>query len=160
MFILSNTLIVLGCSVRLSWVSSYRPEGRYNVFKNIRLNPRIEVLPLVEVHTVCSVNGMNLAQELQQRLNTGHQVHTKEIIFLFLNQNICCVYSKEPSQWDSSFEHPKQMFKLMGKKIFTILRSIFFYLNLCTLCNWTGDLIKRSSGTSQCWIHVPKYDLR
>ena len=43
--------------------------------------------------------------------------------FLFLNQNICCGYSKEPSHWDGSFEHPKHMLKLVGKKIFTILRS-------------------------------------
>ena len=40
-----------------------------------------------------------------------------KIIFLFLNQNICCGYSKEQSQWDGSFEHPKHMFKLMGKEI-------------------------------------------
>ena len=43
--------------------------------------------------------------------------------FLFLYQNICCGYSKEPSQCDGSFEHPKHMLKLMGKKIFAILRS-------------------------------------
>ena len=46
-----------------------------------------------------------------------------KILFLFLNQIICCGYSKEPSQWDSSFKHPQHMIKLMGKKIFTILRS-------------------------------------
>ena len=40
---------------------------------------------------------------------------------LFLNQNICCRYSKEPSQWDGSFEHAKHMFKLMGKEINAIL---------------------------------------
>ena len=45
----------------------------------------------------------------------------QKIIFLFLNQYICCEYSKEPSQRDGSFEHPKHMLKLMGKKIFTIL---------------------------------------
>ena len=28
---------------------------------------------------------------------------------------------KEPSQWDGSFEHPKHMFKLMGKEINVIL---------------------------------------
>ena len=39
-----------------------------------------------------------------------------KLFFLFLNQNICCEYSKEPSRWDSSFEHPKHMFKLMDKK--------------------------------------------
>ena len=43
--------------------------------------------------------------------------------FLSLNQNICCGYSKEPSQWDDSFEHPKHMFKLIYKKILTILPS-------------------------------------
>ena len=52
------------------------------------------------------------------------RVHAPKIIFLFLNQNICCWYSKETSQWDGFFEHPKHMFKLMGKNIiFTILRS-------------------------------------
>ena len=30
---------------------------------------------------------------------------------------------KEPSQWDGSFEHPKQVFKLMGKNIIKILRN-------------------------------------
>ena len=34
--------------------------------------------------------------------------------------NICFVCSKEPSHGDGSFEHPKHMFKLMGKKILTI----------------------------------------
>ena len=33
-------------------------------------------------------------------IKTGFQlrVRTKKLIFLFLNQNICCGYSKEPSQ--------------------------------------------------------------
>ena len=47
----------------------------------------------------------------------------RKIIFKLLNQIICCGYSKEPSQWDNSFEHPKHMLKLMGRKIFTILYS-------------------------------------
>ena len=52
-------------------------------------------------------------------------------IFLFLNQNICCGYSKEPSQRDGSFEHPKDMFRLMDKKIMTILRlEILLYAYL------------------------------
>ena len=49
-------------------------------------------------------------------------VRNKKIIFLFINQNICCGYSKESSRWDGSFEQPKHMLKLLGKKIFTILR--------------------------------------
>ena len=46
-----------------------------------------------------------------------------KFIFLFLNQNICCGYSKEPSYGDGAFEHPKHMLKLMDKKFFAILRS-------------------------------------
>ena len=52
----------------------------------------------------------------------------KKMISLFLNQNICCGYSKEPSHWDGSFEHPKHMLKRMGKKIFTILRSKMLFI--------------------------------
>ena len=53
------------------------------------------------------------------------RVQIEKLIFLFLNQNIhvCCGYSKEPSQWDGSFEHPKHMLKLMGKKIYTVLST-------------------------------------
>ena len=47
------------------------------------------------------------------------------MIFLFLNQNMYCGYSKEPSQWDDSFEHKKYRLKIMGKKIFTIFWILF-----------------------------------
>ena len=49
------------------------------------------------------------------------RVRNENLIFVFLNQNICCGYSKEPSQWDGSLEYQKHKLKLMGKKIFTIL---------------------------------------
>ena len=64
----------------------------------------------------------------------GLQIYVRnwKLFFLFLNQNICCGYSKEPSQWEDSFEHPKHMVILLGKKIITILRSKF-------LLNWTYD---------------------
>ena len=45
-------------------------------------------------------------------------VRNENIIFLFLIQNICCGYLKEPSQWNGSFEHPKHMLKLLSKKYF------------------------------------------
>ena len=47
---------------------------------------------------------------------TGLQIRvpTGKLFFLFLDQNICCGCSKEPSQWDGSFEHPKHMFKING----------------------------------------------
>ena len=44
------------------------------------------------------------------------RVPNRKLISLFLNQNIRCGYSKEPSRGDSSFEQPKHMLKLMGKK--------------------------------------------
>ena len=50
------------------------------------------------------------------RLNI--RMRNKKIFFVFLNQNICCGYSKEPSQGDGSFEHPKHMFKPMDKKFY------------------------------------------
>ena len=42
-----------------------------------------------------------------------------KLIFLFLNQNIFCGYSTLNKR-DGSFEHPKQMYKLMDKKTFKI----------------------------------------
>ena len=51
------------------------------------------------------------------------RVHYWKSIFLFLNQNICCRYLKEPSQRYGSFEHPKYISELMTKKIITFLRS-------------------------------------
>ena len=52
-------------------------------------------------------------------------MHNWKLFFLFLNQNISCGYSKEPSQWDGSLEHPKHMFKLMDKKITVLAKKDF-----------------------------------
>ena len=52
---------------------------------------------------------------------------TEKVFFLFLDQNICCGYSKEPSHWDGYFEHPKHIIKLISKKTFTILWATFLY---------------------------------
>ena len=60
------------------------------------------------------------------------RVNNWKLFFLFLNRNICCWFSKEPSQWEGSLEHPKHTFKLMDKKIITILRWKFLF-------NWTYD---------------------
>ena len=61
------------------------------------------------------------------------RVRNEKIIFLFLNQNICCGYSKEPSHRDGSFEHPKHMLKLMDKKKKSHFTLILFLLN------WPSD---------------------
>ena len=68
------------------------------------------------VHKCKQTSGDHLGPGLKLR------VCTRKIIFLFLNQNVCCGYSKVQSQCDSSFEHPNHMLKIMGKKILTILR--------------------------------------
>ena len=52
----------------------------------------------------------------------------EKLIFLFLDQNICYGYSKELSKWDGSFEYLKHMLKMMGKKIFTIVRSNVLFI--------------------------------
>ena len=54
-------------------------------------------------------------------------MRNENLIFLFLNQN-SCGYSKEPSQWDGSFEYPNHLLKLMGNKIFTILLWNFLFI--------------------------------
>ena len=68
---------------------------------------------------------------------------------LFPNQKICCGYSKEQSQWNNSFEHPKHMLKLVDKKRFTILA----YGKYSIISN-TGCLPKRPIQTEQTQIRL------
>ena len=51
---------------------------------------------------------------------------SKKNIFLISHQKVFCRYSKEPFQPDVSFEHPKDLFKIMGKKYLQ-----FFAENFC-----------------------------
>ena len=86
-------------------------------------------------------------------------MHNRKIIFLFLNHNICCGYSKEQSQWDGSFEHPNHMLNIMGKKIFTILRWNFLFILTCELhvvpkfCVLARTVSKRATVLA----HLPMY---
>ena len=52
---------------------------------------------------------------------SGLKLRVTKNNFLIYQPNICCGYSKEPSQRVGSFQYPKHMLKIMGKKIFTIL---------------------------------------
>ena len=61
--------------------------------------------------------------------NRPLRVCNRKMIFLFLNQNVCCGYSKELSQWDSSFEHQNHKLKVKGKKIFIILRWKILFIS-------------------------------
>ena len=45
--------------------------------------------------------------EVSSRSGLKFRVHNRKITFLFLNQNIYCGFSKDPSQ--SSFEYPKHV---------------------------------------------------
>ena len=59
-------------------------------------------------------------------LKLSLRVRKENLIFFFLNQNICCGYSKEPSHGDGSYEHPKHMLKLMVKIFFLQFYTEFF----------------------------------
>ena len=63
------------------------------------------------------------------RLTRAPPWQSWNLIFLCLNQNICCGYSRESSWWDGSFEHTKCMLKMMDKQIFTIDSKILFISN-------------------------------
>ena len=61
--------------------------------------------------------------------------------FSYFSTKICCGYSKEPSQSDGSFEHPKYTFKLMEKKLFTIFSlKICVYLDIRS-CMYTYSFL-------------------
>ena len=63
---------------------------------------------------ISDFSGVKLSMGIQQisrstskYAGTQIRVCTWKLFFLFLNQNICCGYTKEPSQWVGSFEVPK-----------------------------------------------------
>ena len=62
------------------------------------------------------------------------RVRIWKLFFLFLNQNICCGYSKYWDSCETFFEHQKHMFRLMGKEVFAILCAH-------TILIWTYILI-------------------
>ena len=73
------------------------------------------------------------AAHTHEVLESGFQIRVGigNLFSLSRIQNICCGYSKEPSQGNGSFQPPKHMFKLMGKKIVKIFTQIKFpYLDL------------------------------
>ena len=60
-------------------------------------------------------------------------LYWKSVFFISYSKR-CCGYSKEPFQQDGSFEHPKYMFKLIGKEINAILGAQ-------TILIWTYGLL-------------------
>ena len=82
------------------------------------------------ITTQCCTSESNLTTKLQTndclpyvwRHASQEKSALLKIKFLFLAQIICCGYSKEPSHFDGSCEHPKHMLKLIGKKLRILLR--------------------------------------
>ena len=82
--------------------------------------------------------------------------------FLVLNQDICCGCSKEPSQWDGSFEHPKLMFERKDKKILAILHTHKninldqYYLLELDVILWILRIVMCLQGS--CWKFIQSHD--
>ena len=99
-------------------------------------------------HDLAKTPEMKQVSNKDKHGDTGLQIRVpnQRFVFSFLNQNFCCGYSKEPSQWDRSFEHTKQMFKLIDKKIFTILRWKVLPI-------WTNGDIQINPNISETLMH-------
>ena len=50
------------------------------------------------------------------------------MIFFYFSTKTYVMGIQKPSQWDGSFEHPKQMFEVMDKKKIIILYSKFLII--------------------------------
>ena len=68
-------------------------------------------------------NFPSLSMENRYSDVTGFQIRVcnGNVLFLFLNKNLCCGYAKEPIQRDGSFKNLKHVFKLFGR--FTLKRK-------------------------------------
>ena len=64
---------------------------------------------------MCTLISVVKCSRLHDKKTT--KCNSKNTFHIF-NQNIWFWYSKESSQWEDSFEHPKQMLNLMSKKFF------------------------------------------
>ena len=100
------------------------------------------------------------------------QIRVRELslFFLFLNQNICCQYSKESSHWDSSFWHLKRMLKLRIRKLYQSYVQLFnsycisftFSVNQRLSTVWNCVCLGRCSHHNHyymggCWSSAPYY---
>ena len=121
---------------------------------------------LIERHRNDQEFWMKEKGELLRRLGSMRNVHNRdtrrtEDILTGVSrpldksaywQNIFLISQPTHMLWvlkrSVSFEHPKHMFKLIGKKIITILRYIFFFL-------LTGTMGKYSGLTHICLMEFP-----
>ena len=108
-----------------------RPDWQMDRYKNSIPNPKLSLQGFNKTLFCSKIQVVHYGWHKATAFRTSDNSVYQKINVLI--QNICCGYSKELSQWDGSFEHPKHMMKLMSKKIFTSLRLIFFFIRHCWL---------------------------
>ena len=91
---------------------------------------RIKGLPELHIRNIFRTLDKSAYQKNIFLISLKHMLWVLKRTF-----SLCCGYSKEPSQWDGSFEHPKHMIKLMGKKILTSL-PLKNYLSKPMIFKW------------------------
>ena len=81
------------------------------------INPRLVVVQPKKTRPDITEKVLNQIKQINKNFCQCDQcsdillrLHSIKLILLFLDRNICCGYSKEPSQWDSYLEH-QRMFK-------------------------------------------------
>ena len=126
---LETRMLKVSCGRHAGFGESYEPHhGETSTLVSVRsdcghlyavtvwswtLHYWVQTLRLYWVHKLKSTFFIEL-QSLKPLENTKFTLgRSCKLLFLFVNQSICCGYSKEPSQWDGSFEHPKHMFRRM-----------------------------------------------
>ena len=123
---------------RLSMGRKESNQTKKKIYTELFSGAKTLVWDLIYIDTLCI-----------QHKNSGpkKRVCKWKLFFLFLNQKLCCGYSKELSRWEGSFEHPKHMFKQMDKKIIAILHSK-------KLLNWPyAKLLKLHGCAGLCEPH-------
>ena len=112
---------------------------------------------LIWVFTICHRTPLGVS--IPQMFNHGFKSKTITTIFLleFDDRSMQILF-----HWDSSFEHPKQMFKLMGKKYLQFCAPKLVYLNLYHITwvkvfrinpeFWILRLTFHRKSASKCWI--------
>ena len=77
------------------------------------------------------------------------------LFFSFLNQKICCGYTKESSHSDGSFEHPNHMYKNNYMYSF-MLKMIFFHISQQKYMLWVHKKSSHSDGSFEHPKHMFK----
>ena len=147
---------VCGRGLNQNWVYevSWRYEGHLKCqvsFKDSQLRCKYDCMKH-NIHDQYKKHHISFSfnvADLYIRWNTsGSQIRRdkSELYFWFLNQNISCGCSEEPSPWDGSFEHPKHMFR---QKI--IIFSRFLFVLTYRASDYFSRLVGRSEPWSKKW---------